>query len=80
MPRAANMKEDEALAQEVEKYPCIYDKSDLGHKEKDRVNNAWTEIEKSLELEEGNAFDLCKAYSGSIFVFFFKGNVINYYD
>ena len=40
-------------ASEVIKYKCIYDKRDPGHKEKDRVVNAWAEVEKSLGFEEG---------------------------
>ena len=45
--------EDESLSIEVYKYPCLYDKSIPEHKEKDRVANAWKEIEEELGLEEG---------------------------
>ena len=53
MPRTANIRDDENLANEVQKYPCIYDKADPGHKEKDRVLNAWKEVDNSLDLPEG---------------------------
>ena len=36
-----NIQEDEILAEEVRKYPCLYDKSDRGYKERDRVKNAF---------------------------------------
>ena len=54
MPRKANIRDYENLAHEVQKYPCIYDKADQGHQEKDRVINAWKEVDKALELPEGN--------------------------
>ena len=56
MPRTVNMRDDEKLAHEVQKYKCIYDKADPGHKDKDRINNAWREVDKSLGLEEGKKF------------------------
>ena len=30
-----NIQEDEILAEEVRKYPCLYDKSDSGYKERE---------------------------------------------
>ena len=36
-----DIEEDEVLAVEVRKYPCLYDKSEKGYKERDRVRNAW---------------------------------------
>lgn len=53
MPRTANIRDDENLANEVQKYPCIYDKTDQGHKEKDRVENAWKEVDKASGFPEG---------------------------
>lgn len=47
------IQEDEILAEEVRKYPCLYDKSDSGYKERDRVKNAWKAVENELGLEEG---------------------------
>ena len=31
--------EDEELAEEVRKYPCLYGKTDKGYKVRDRLNN-----------------------------------------
>ena len=54
MPRTVNLRDDENLADEVMKYPCIYDRADTGHREKDRVMNAWKEVDNSLNLPEGD--------------------------
>ena len=51
-----NLKAEEALASAVEKYPCLYNKADLGYKEKDRLQNAWVEIENTLGLERGKTY------------------------
>ena len=32
----SNLKEEERLAEEIPKLPCLYDKSNDGYKEKDR--------------------------------------------
>lgn len=48
-----SLTEDEKLAEEVRKYSCLYDKADKGYKERDRVKNAWKEVELSLGYEEG---------------------------
>ena len=45
--------EEKALSNEMQKYPCLYDKSDPGYKGKDRKQNAWREIERALEFTEG---------------------------
>ena len=51
MPRTANIRDDVNLPNnEVQKYPCIYDKADPGHKEKDRVINGWKEVDNSTCL------------------------------
>jgi len=50
------IKEDEDLSEEVRKYPCLYDKSDSGYKERDRVRNAWRAVESELGYEEGLYF------------------------
>ena len=49
----ADIQEDERLAVEVAKYPCLFDKSDKGFKERDRKLNAWTKIEEDLGYDEG---------------------------
>ena len=50
-----NLNQDELLSTEIQKFPCLYDKSDKGFKEKDRVANAWMEIETALKVEEGKS-------------------------
>lgn len=53
MSNKCNIQEDEILAEAVRKYPCLYDKSDKGYKERDRKKNAWGAVEKELGYEEG---------------------------
>ena len=48
-----NLQEEKQLANEVQKYPCLYDKSNPGHHEKDRVINAWRAVDETLGFEEG---------------------------
>ena len=48
-----NLQEDELLTEEVRKYPCLYDKSDKGCKERDRTSNAWRAVDLALGYEEG---------------------------
>ena len=48
----SNLKEEVPLKEE-EKFPCLYDKSNEGYKEKDREKNAWREVENPLGYEEG---------------------------
>ena len=48
-----NLQEDEALANVVQKFSCLYDKSNKGYKEIDRKKNAWRQVETSLGLETG---------------------------
>ena len=38
----------------------LFDKSNAGYKEKDRVENTWKEIDNSLGIEEG--ITLCHDY------------------
>ena len=59
----ANIQEDEKLANEVYKYPCLYDKTNKGYKERDGRANAWRKIEEDLGMEVGMAekrFDALK--------------------
>ena len=44
----SNLKEEERLAEEIRKFPCLYDKSNEGYKEKDRKKNTWREVENTL--------------------------------
>ena len=61
MPRQSfDIREDKQLFLEIRKYPCLFDKSNAGYKEKDGVENAWKEFDNSLETEEG--ITLCYDY------------------
>ena len=54
MPRRSfDIMENEQLSIEIRKYPCLFDKSNAECKGKDRVKNAWKEIDNSLGIEEG---------------------------
>ena len=56
MPRQYfDIREDEQLSIKVRKYPCPFNISNAGYKEKDRVVNAWKEINDKLGNEEGIA-------------------------
>ena len=50
-----NIVQEESLSVEVQKYPCLFDKSSKGYKERDRKLNAWKKVEENLGLEEGTA-------------------------
>ena len=56
--------EEEVLAEEVKKYPCIYDRSCDGHKEKDQCAQAWKAIEQALGLEDGTYNFISEMSSG----------------
>ena len=47
-----NSKDEEKLAEEVRRYPVIYDLSNKAHKENNVVENAWEEISKALDFVE----------------------------
>ena len=53
---SVNLGEDEALANEVRKYPVLYNKSLPEYKEKRAKANAWKKVGVALGLEEGNLF------------------------
>ena len=38
----------ERLAEELQKYPCLYEKGKKGYKEIDRKRNAWRVVEQFL--------------------------------
>ena len=45
MPRQYfDIREDEQLSIEIRKYPCLFNISNAGYKEKDRAENVWKEI------------------------------------
>ena len=54
-----SIEEEEILAIGVKKYPCLFDKTDRGYKEKDCVINAWEEVAKELEFTENGLFFYC---------------------
>ena len=54
MAKNFNLRDDQKLAQEVQKYKCLYDKWNNGYKETDRVTNAWVAVEMALNLTDGN--------------------------
>ena len=39
-----SFQEEEKLSFQVKKFPCLFDKSDKGYKEKDCVANAWKAV------------------------------------
>ena len=50
--RKLSLEQEEVLAFRVKEYPCLFDKTDKGYKEKDCVANAWKEVADSLEFTE----------------------------
>ena len=49
--------EEERLSENVKMFPCLYDKTKKGYKEKDAVQNAWNAVAESLDfVEDGNLF------------------------
>ena len=43
-----NIQDAEHLAEELQKYPCLYEKENKGCKERDQKENAWRAIEQFL--------------------------------
>ena len=50
--RKLSLEREEVFAFRVKEYPCLFDKTDKGCKEKDCVANAWKEVAGSLEFTE----------------------------
>ena len=50
---SSNLVEDEILANEVKKFPCLYDKRSPGYKGKETTDSAWETVEKALGYEQG---------------------------
>lgn len=50
-----NIEEDKRLAEQVEKYPCLYDKTDSGYKELECKIQAWNDIDTELAWETGTS-------------------------
>ena len=51
--RESRFARDEELAEEVRKYPVLYDKSSPHYKDKRKVENAWKLVDEQLGFEEG---------------------------
>jgi len=51
-----SLDKEEKLAFEVKKYPCLFDKTDKGYKERDCIANAWKEVADSLEFLESGKY------------------------
>ena len=49
----SNLKEEERLAEQIRKFPYLYDKGNEGYKGKHREKNVWREVENALGYEEG---------------------------
>jgi len=48
-----NLQEDEALAEAVRRFPCLYDKCSPHYKDKRKVENSWNAVTIDLGYEEG---------------------------
>ena len=56
MPRQCfDVREDEQLSIKIRMCPCLFNISNAGYKEKDRVKIAWKEINDQQGIEEGIA-------------------------
>lgn len=49
--------QEEKLAFQVKRFPCLFDKTDKGYKEKDCVANCWNEVADSLDFIENGKFE-----------------------
>ena len=50
--KVLSLVDEEKLSETVRNFPVLYDKSKKGYKERDAVNNAWTEVARSLDFIE----------------------------
>ena len=49
--------DEERLAETVKSFPCLYDKTKKGCKEKDVVTNAWNSVANQLDfIEDGKKY------------------------
>ena len=44
--------DEERLSEKVKMYPCLYDKTTKGYKEKDVLQNSWNAVAELLEFVE----------------------------
>ena len=50
--KVLSLVDEEKLSETVRNFPVLYDKSKKGYKERDAVQNAWTEVARSLDFIE----------------------------
>ena len=49
----SQLQTDKVLAATVQAFPCLYDKSDPGYKDKLRKENAWNAVGNATGYDEG---------------------------
>ena len=45
MKTKENVEDDERLTEELQKYPCLYEKGNKRYKKRDREKNTWRTVE-----------------------------------
>ena len=50
--KVLSLVDEEKLSETVRNFPVLHDKSKKGYKERDAVQNAWTEVARSLDFIE----------------------------
>ena len=50
------LKQEELLAEEFKKYPCLYNKPDKFYKESDAIKNAWESVSSAQEFVDDGMF------------------------
>ena len=70
----ASLHEDECLAIEVRKYPCLYNKKDSGFKDTVKKGNAWQNVEKETKviLYSKRSRPFLRSASINIYIFIYK--------
>ena len=60
-----SLEQEEVLAFNVKKFPCLFNKKDKSYKEKDCIFNAWTEVCNLTEfVESGKSFCFSTIHQG----------------
>ena len=55
--RKLSLGNEEKLSFQVKKFPCLFDKTDKGYKEKDCTSNAWKAVADSLDFLTDGKFE-----------------------
>ena len=56
--------DEERLSEKVKMYPCLYDKTTKGYKEKDVLQNSWNAVAELYEfVEDGTCFSILQFLS-----------------